>query len=83
MGHNCAPAHQHRSEPMTWRGANRAFIDHARSYMAVNLLLVVIWLMTTPGHYFWPMWPMLGWGIGLLAHAMATFNRSWALDELD
>ena len=18
-----------------------------------------------PGHYFWPIWPMLGWGIGL------------------
>src|SRR5437870_1098315 len=25
--------------------------------------------------YFWPMWPFLGWGIGLAAHALAGDDR--------
>ena len=82
MGHSCAPARYER-QGITWRQANRAFIEHARAYVLVNLLLVAIWAMTMFGGYFWPMWPMLGWGVGLVAHAAGTFNRSWALDELD
>lgn len=82
MGHSCAPVH-HERRGITWRQANRAFIEHARSYVLINLLLVAIWAMTMFGGYFWPMWPMLGWGVGLVAHAAGTFNRSWALDELD
>ncbi len=41
---------------------------HERTYVAVMLLLVAIWALTGAG-YFWPVWPMLGWGIGLLADA--------------
>jgi hypothetical protein len=39
---------------------------HERTYVAVMLLLVAIWALTGAG-YFWPIWPMLGWGIGVLA----------------
>ncbi|MBA3437053.1 MAG: XRE family transcriptional regulator, partial [Thermoleophilaceae bacterium] len=28
-------------------------------------LLVAIWALTGEG-YFWPVWPALGWGIGLM-----------------
>jgi hypothetical protein len=41
---------------------------HERTYVAVMLLLVAIWALTGAG-YFWPIWPMLGWGIGVLADA--------------
>jgi hypothetical protein len=41
---------------------------HERTYVAVMLLLVAIWALTGMG-YFWPIWPMLGWGIGVLADA--------------
>jgi hypothetical protein len=80
MGKHCAPAHH--GGPITWTQANRAFIEHARSFVLVNLLLVGIWLVSGAG-YFWPVWPILGWGVGLVGHAMATFNRSWAAEELD
>jgi hypothetical protein len=39
---------------------------HERAYVATMLLLVAIWALTGAG-YFWPIWPMLGWGIGVLA----------------
>ena len=40
--------------------------DHLRAYIAVNVMLVAIWALTGAG-YFWPIWPILGWGIGVLA----------------
>lgn len=44
------------------------FREHLRSYLSVMALLVVIWALTGMG-YFWPIWPMLGWGIGIVSHA--------------
>ncbi len=36
------------------------------SYIVVNAFLVAIWLFNRENHpYFWPVWPMLGWGVGL------------------
>ena len=53
-------------------GGGKPFRAHAGSYLMVMALLVTIWLLTTPGGYFWPIWPMLGWGIGLASHALAA-----------
>ena len=40
--------------------------SHERAYVATMLLLVAVWALTGAG-YFWPIWPMLGWGIGVVA----------------
>ncbi|MGE3272747.1 MAG: DUF1707 domain-containing protein [Chloroflexota bacterium] len=53
-------------------GGEQSFRAHATSYLLVMALLVGIWLVTTPGGYFWPIWPMLGWGIGLASHGLAA-----------
>jgi hypothetical protein len=42
--------------------------EHVRAYVAVNVMLVAIWALTGAG-YFWPIWPILGWGIGVVADA--------------
>jgi hypothetical protein len=47
------------------------FGGHARVFLLVQVSLVAIWLLTGAG-YFWPVWPFLGWGIGLAAHALAA-----------
>lgn len=53
----------------------------------VNTGLVVIWFMTSPGGYFWPMWPALGMGIGVvlsLADAYGvSFNRPITESAID
>jgi hypothetical protein len=54
---------------------------HATVYAVVNVLLIIINLSTATGH-LWFLWPLLGWGIGLLAHAAAAFfltgrRREW------
>jgi hypothetical protein len=36
------------------------------SYIIVNSFLVGIWFLSSNHYtYFWPIWPMLGWGIGI------------------
>jgi hypothetical protein len=52
--------------------AKRGFWVHFAVYLAVNALLVAIWAMTSAS-YFWPVWPMLGWGIGVVAHAVSVY----------
>lgn len=47
------------------------FYPHLWSFIGVNVMLLAINLMTSPGH-FWAAYPMLGWGIGLFCHAMAA-----------
>jgi hypothetical protein len=44
-----------------------------RTYLAVMALLWLIWLLTGAG-YPWPIWPMLGWGIGVAGQV----GRAWS-----
>jgi Domain of unknown function (DUF1707)/2TM domain len=53
--------------------ARAGFGEHLRTYLWVMALLVAIWALTGMG-YFWPVWPALGWGIGIASHASAVFR---------
>jgi Domain of unknown function (DUF1707)/2TM domain len=48
-------------------GPLRGLDSPTRTYLAVIALLWVIWLVTGAG-YPWPVWPMLGWGVGVAGH---------------
>ena len=55
------------SRPPARPPAGRLRLDPAvRTYLAVMALLWLIWLVTGAG-YPWPIWPMLGWGIGVVS----------------
>ena len=53
---------------------------HLTVYVAVNALLVLIWAMTGAG-YFWPLWPILGWGIAIVIHAVTVYQGSSEITE--
>lgn len=40
---------------------------HLLAYVTVNLLLVAIWF-AAGGGFFWPIFPIFGWGIGIAFH---------------
>jgi hypothetical protein len=40
----------------------------------VNALIVTVWFFTGAG-FFWPVFPLAGWGIGLFFHAMDVYRR--------
>jgi 2TM domain-containing protein len=55
----------------------RDFRTHLTAYVLVNFLLISVWLVVgiTAGAWFpWPIFPLLGWGIGLAFHARAVYE---------
>jgi hypothetical protein len=56
------------------RVAETAFQAHGSTYVLVNLFLIGVWAATGAG-YFWPIWPIMGWGLAVALHAWATYGR--------
>jgi len=54
--------------------AKREFYMHASTYLIVNLALAGVWLLTGGG-YPWFLWPLIGWGTGVLFHGFALVFR--------
>jgi hypothetical protein len=54
-------------------GRRLGFLIHAGVFVAVNLALVAINVIATPAHP-WAIFPLLGWGFGLLMHGLAAFG---------
>ena len=60
--------------------ARHDFSAHLVTYIVVNSFFVLIWAVTGAG-YFWPIWVLGGWGIGLVLHAWDVFLRRPVTDE--
>jgi hypothetical protein len=63
-----------RQEAIRRLKKKRDFRAHLVSYVLVNALLVVIWAVTSSG-FFWPIFPLVGWGIGLAFNAWDAYGR--------
>ncbi len=47
---------------------------HVIPYVAVSILLIFLNLKTTP-RYFWSVFPIMGWGVGVLAHGVCIHRK--------
>ena len=56
------------------------FKRHLFTYIIVIGTLWVIWFFTGKG-YPWPVWPMAGWGIGVIFHYAFDYRSSRFLSE--
>lgn len=45
------------------------------AFVLVNAMLIVIWA-ASGGGYFWPIWPLLGWGLGLASCGTGRERRA-------
>jgi hypothetical protein len=59
----------------------RDFRSHLLVYVLVNTLLVVIWVMTDPHGFFWPVFPIAGWGIGVIMNAWDVYGHQEITEE--
>jgi Domain of unknown function (DUF1707)/2TM domain len=53
--------------------ARRGVQFHLAGYLAMVVIVLAVWLtvgLTAGAWYFWPIWPILGAGIGVLGHAV-------------
>jgi uncharacterized ion transporter superfamily protein YfcC len=62
----------------------RDFTSHLVAYVVVNAFLIVIWAITNFGGYFWPIWVLAGWGIGLVLNVWdVLFRRPITEDDIE
>jgi sterol desaturase/sphingolipid hydroxylase (fatty acid hydroxylase superfamily) len=66
-------------DPKLWEIAQKraSFKTNLITYLIVNAFLWVLWYINTgkqnPGGIPWPVWPTLGWGLGLLFHYFGAY----------
>ena len=53
--------------------AIKGFYIHLIVYVVVNLMLFSINMLVSPGN-LWFIWPLMGWGIGFVLHALSVFG---------
>jgi hypothetical protein len=58
----------------------RGFRTHFIVYLCVNALLVIIWAATGAG-FPWFVFPLGGWGIGILFHFLGVYVFPREVDE--
>jgi 2TM domain-containing protein len=59
----------------------RGFVAHLFAYLLVNTFLVVIWAVTG-ADFFWPIFPILGWGIGVFFHGWDVYSGGPSEDQI-
>jgi hypothetical protein len=69
--------HLRRNDPQRQAARRRAaqlgVRIHLGAYLAMVVIVLTVWLavgLTAGAWYFWPIWPILGAGIGLASHAI-------------
>lgn len=62
---------------MAEQPGRKAFLIHLAAYVVANAVLVGFNASQTPEpgqpHEWWAIWPLIGWGIGVLAHGFAVW----------
>jgi 2TM domain len=59
----------------------RDFRAHLLAYLLCNGSLLIIWALTGAG-FFWPVFPMLAWGIGLVFHAWDIYRQPFSEQQI-
>jgi len=59
----------------------RDFRGHLLVYVLVNAFLVVIWAISDRHGFFWPVFPVAGWGIGVIMNAWDVYGRHEITEE--
>jgi hypothetical protein len=54
---------------------------HLLAYMTINAFIIAIWAATGQG-FFWPVFPLLGWGIGVIFHIWDVYRGEPTEDEI-
>ena len=66
-------------DPQIWQLAQRraSFKAHATVYSIMSVFFWLLWYFTGGARYNsglpWPVWPMFGWGIGIMFHYISAY----------
>lgn len=62
--------------------AKRDLMGHLLVYACVNLLLVSIWYVTGHG-FFWPVFVLCGWGIGVVMNVWDVYTPETTEEKIE
>ena len=72
-----------RSQAVKTLKKRRDFKGHLLVYTMFNTFLVLVWLVTTgPDGFFWPVFPIVGWGIGVVMNAWDVYRPEEFTEEV-
>lgn len=54
---------------------------HLLYYVLANAAQIVVWWLVTPDHFFWPVWSIVAWAVGLAFHFWAAKRFLAATDQ--
>lgn len=60
----------------------RDFAAHLFSYVVINAFVIAIWFLTSDGGFFWPVFVIGGWGIGVLFNAWDVYYGGPTEDDI-
>lgn len=63
------------------RATMHEFLQHFAIYLVINTFLVMVWASTGTHNYFWPKWPMMGWGVGMASHFFSMLGERASEDS--
>ncbi|MDD5038907.1 MAG: 2TM domain-containing protein [Dehalococcoidales bacterium] len=65
----------------------KGFFIHLAIYIVVNAMLVLIWALGSGGGFPWFVFPLGGWGMGILFHYLGVFifsgETGWERREIE
>ena len=61
----------------------RELRSHLLVYLLMNTAFVTIWATTTPHIFFWPMLPILFWGIGLVMNGWDAYHDDLSEERIE
>lgn len=67
-----------------WKVAKKrsAFKLSVIIYLVINAFLVGLWYVTTGRtYYFWPIWPMIGWGLAIVFQFVDAYMANGLFSE--
>jgi hypothetical protein len=59
----------------------RDFQVHLLTYVLFNAFLVAIWAISNLHSFFWPIFPILGWGVAVVLNAWDTYRPEEFTEE--
>jgi predicted membrane channel-forming protein YqfA (hemolysin III family) len=82
MTSSTTPHDELRAQALTRLKKRAEFRSHLVAYVLINGTLVALWFVISSGALFWPIFPILGWGIGLVFHALDTYQRPFTDERI-
>jgi hypothetical protein len=64
-----------RQEAITVLKKRHDFHRHVAVYLLMNAALVAIWMVTNAGGFFWPIFLIVFWGIGVLMNGWDVYSQ--------